>query len=82
VNEVDIALEPGDQLLLYTDGVTEAMDPQKRQFGLNRLQAFLAEHGHRSPAELIDSLKGDLARHVQSADPHDDITLIALRRRI
>ncbi len=81
VAEAEVELAPGDQLLLYTDGVTEAMDPEKRLYGFDRLCGILSAHGHRSPAELLDAIEHDLARHTHGAEQHDDVTLIALRSR-
>lgn len=76
-----VALEPGDQLLLYTDGVTEATDPEQRQFGLEALSELLALRGHLPPAELIAAILRALEGHAREAEQHDDITLIAIRRR-
>jgi sigma-B regulation protein RsbU (phosphoserine phosphatase) len=75
-----VALEPGDQLLLYTDGVTEATDPEQRQFGLEALSELLALRGHLPPAELIAAILRALEGHAREAEQHDDITLIAIRR--
>src|SRR2546421_1958336 len=74
-----IALEPGDSLLLYTDGVTEAMDPEGRLYGLSRLEGILLAHGHLAPVELLHAIEADVSRHAKGAEQHDDITLIALR---
>ncbi|MEZ0227803.1 MAG: SpoIIE family protein phosphatase [Planctomycetota bacterium] len=79
VAEAEVRLEPGDHLLLYTDGVTESMDPDEKMYGLDRLTGILTAHGHRSPPELLDAIEQDLARHARGAEQHDDVTLIALR---
>jgi sigma-B regulation protein RsbU (phosphoserine phosphatase) len=80
LNDIDISLEPGDQLLLYTDGVTEAMNSRHEQYSLPRLMRTFARHGHSSPRELVAAILDDLARHRGEAEVNDDITLIALRR--
>ena len=82
VEELALRLEPGDHLLLYTDGVTEAMDPLRQMFGLERLERFLAQQGHLPPRGLIQALLGELELHRAGAEQHDDITLIALRRAL
>lgn len=79
MRENELALGPGDQVLLYTDGVTEAMDPDKRQFGLDRTLELLRVHGHRPARELCETLLAALEAHRGKADRHDDITLVALR---
>lgn len=72
--------EPGDLLLLYTDGITEALDAGGGEFGLPRLNAELKDH----PAEGAYDTLHRLARSVRSfagtQPQHDDITLIALRK--
>ena len=72
--------EPGDLLLLYTDGITEALDAAGDEFGLPRLYAELKGH----PAEGASDTLHRLARSVRSfagtRPQHDDITLIALRK--
>jgi serine phosphatase RsbU (regulator of sigma subunit) len=76
-----VRLEPGDQLLLYTDGVTEAQDANAKPFRPERLERALATHGRRGPAELLEAIQSEVERHAHGRDQHDDITLIALRRR-
>jgi serine phosphatase RsbU (regulator of sigma subunit) len=81
VADADVVLEPGDQILLYTDGVTEAMDPGGGCYTLDRLAGIFAAHGSRAPVELLDEIDKDVARHTAGAEQHDDITLIAVRRK-
>jgi serine phosphatase RsbU (regulator of sigma subunit) len=81
VAEVSVALAPGDQVLLFTDGVTEAMDAAGKQYTPARLMKTFAAHGKLAPADLIRAIERDLDRHATGADQHDDITMIALRRR-
>lgn len=81
VADKEVHLDPGDHVLLYTDGVTEAMDPDNRPYGIDRLTGILAAHGHRTPVELLDAIEQDLSRHARGAEQHDDVTLIALRSK-
>ena len=81
VGVAEVRLDPGDQVLLYTDGVTEALSKDSQQFGLARLGRTLASHGRRPPAQLLEAIEAELRAHTRGADQHDDITLIALRRR-
>jgi len=87
-------LQPEDLLLAYSDGASEMFDPQGRRFGLQRLirsldQSDLAQ-GPTAPSATPQSLPASavvasvlaaLRRHAGSEPPHDDITLLALRRR-
>ncbi len=72
-------LEPGDTLLLYTDGVTEAMNPTLEEYGETRLSALLGAAPEPDLDTLIDSILEDVAAHAAGADQSDDITLLALR---
>lgn len=73
------ALVRDDLLLLYTDGLTEAMNPQQEIFTETRLQQVLAAQGTGTPARLIRSLQYHLKQFVQDAPPSDDLTLLALQ---
>ena len=81
VAEAEVVLAPGDQVLLYTDGVTEARDATGKMYGAVRLMQTFSDHGRQPPGELLRTIESDLTRHARGADQHDDITLIALRRR-
>ena len=73
-----IVLEPGDQLLLYTDGVNEAMNVNEEQYGNDRLEAFLAAHATFSARMLVESLLADVRRWATGAEQSDDITILSL----
>lgn len=69
---------PGDQLLLFTDGVVETTNDTGEQFGDNRLlEAFRTAPD--DPEKLLHSILGAIATHRQGGDPDDDLTLVALR---
>jgi len=74
-----LALAPGETLLLYTDGVTEAMDASETLYADQRLERFLVNHGDSSPRQMIDDLVGDVRQFVGAAAQSDDITILALR---
>jgi serine phosphatase RsbU (regulator of sigma subunit) len=80
LEEQQLNLDPGDLVLLYTDGVTEAMDVDRTPYGMDRLERFLAKNGHQSPERFVKALVDDLELHQAGAEQHDDITLIAARR--
>lgn len=74
-----VTLEPGDTVLLYTDGLTEAMDPERRFFGLERVERTLAAHRGEPPNSIRDALLLELESHVGFAPQSDDVTLILLQ---
>jgi sigma-B regulation protein RsbU (phosphoserine phosphatase) len=77
--ERQLALEPGDRLLLYTDGVVETFNGAREAYGTQRLYGFVRDHPHERSQELIKALAADLERFQGEAPQHDDITMVALR---
>jgi sigma-B regulation protein RsbU (phosphoserine phosphatase) len=77
----DIAFDNGDVIVLHTDGVTEAEDPNGRLFGLERLCESARRHRGGSADEIRKGIIGDLMAHIGTQEIHDDITLIVMRRR-
>ena len=73
-------LAPGDVLLIYSDGVTEAMNPARELFGEERLAALLKKYGTQSAQTLIDHIVEDAKRYAGKALPHDDMTLLVMKR--
>jgi phosphoserine phosphatase RsbU/P len=74
-----LTLDPGDSLLAFTDGVTDARSPAGESYGEDRLFSTAARPD-ASAVSLLDSLDADLLAHTAGAEPFDDITLLALRR--
>jgi sigma-B regulation protein RsbU (phosphoserine phosphatase) len=69
-------------LLLYTDGITEAMDPAGALYGGARLTALLERSPPASAQAAIDLVADDVRSFAAGAEQADDITLLALRRII
>ncbi len=74
------ALEPGDCLVLYTDGVTEALDQQGLEFGMPRMKQSIQASAHSGAQGIIERLTDDLRDFIGSQPQNDDITLIVIRR--
>lgn len=75
-----VHLEPGDLVVLYTDGVTEGQNPQGAEFGVERLSAALAGTRPSSARAAAASCLEALARFRSGTPPRDDVTLLVLRR--
>jgi len=73
-------LEPGEVLLLYTDGVTEAENTDRMLYGRSRLAAALAKAPTGDARKLVAAVMDDVRRFVGEAEQADDITVVALRR--
>jgi sigma-B regulation protein RsbU (phosphoserine phosphatase) len=73
-------LDPGDTLVIYSDGVPEAMDPEGALYGHERFLDFLKEHRRAGPDLLIEQILATLASHTRGAAQSDDITLVILHR--
>lgn len=78
--QATVQLHQGDFILFYTDGATEAADPDQEEFGLARLQQFLLDHCQAPADQVLAALEGALDRFTGSAPPADDITLMFVRR--
>ncbi len=78
-----ITLTPEDTLVLYTDGITEAMDADQHMFGVEALQRVLAGRGlNTSPTILGDEILAAVDRFSGGVEQADDITLLILRRKL
>jgi sigma-B regulation protein RsbU (phosphoserine phosphatase) len=73
-----MVLGPGEALLLYTDGVTEAMDSSETLYSAQRLERFLASNRGSSPRQMIGDLLSDVRKFAGGAPQSDDITVLAL----
>lgn len=72
-------LKPGDEIYLYTDGVTEAADSENRLYGEERLIELLNSLGDVSPEELCREVKNDIESFVGGAQQFDDITMVSFK---
>jgi serine phosphatase RsbU (regulator of sigma subunit) len=71
-------LSPGDTLVLYTDGVTEAFNDRGEEFGEQRLVASLRQHREQKPRALMNCILDDV-KQFSPHEQHDDITLLVAR---
>jgi phosphoserine phosphatase RsbU/P len=76
--ERETALAPGERLFLFTDGITEAFDPAEREYGEERLQAFLLGHTSLAPPQLIEGLREDVLAFCGAVRPRDDMTMMVV----
>jgi phosphoserine phosphatase RsbU/P len=77
-----VALEPGDLVCIYSDGITEAESPAEEEFGTSRLLAVLSEHRARPLSEVLEAVKAATAGFSAGLPQGDDQTLVLLRRNL
>lgn len=80
VGDVEVQLEPGDQLVLYTDGVTDARSPAGERFGKTRLLEALEGARGATAHDLVAAVRDAIAAFCGTSDPVDDVTIVAVGR--
>ncbi len=79
LEEHTLPVGPGDVIALYTDGVSEAMNPESDFFGESRLSEVIEAHGHRSSDDLKHEVLNEVESFVDGAEQHDDMTMILVK---
>jgi len=78
VETVEFSLGRGDRVLLYTDGITEAVDSLDEEFGTERLYEFLREHAQLTSEQFVESLIQEVKLFTQGHPLQDDLTVVSL----
>ena len=79
--ETKVELQLGDLAVLYTDGITEAMNGKNEQYGVERICEVLRQNRDRTATEIRQAVIGDLMQHIGTQKVFDDITLLVLKQR-
>jgi hypothetical protein len=74
-----VVLAPGDWLVIFTDGVIEAMNPRGDEYGENRLLAAVATSSNGTPSQMMQRIMTDLDEFVGNTPQHDDVTCLLLK---
>ena len=77
--ETRLHLQPGDLVVLFTDGVVETRNVEKEEYGFDRLKRVVFQNRNKSVDEIIEDLRNDIINFSRGADQHDDITLLMMR---
>ena len=77
-----LTLQQDDMLVIYTDGITEAMNPGRDQFGEPRLLAAIKKYGHLTAQEFTEALDREIHEFTSGAAQNDDITLVAIKEKV
>jgi len=79
LDEYEIQLDKESLLLFYTDGLNEAMNKHKEEFGMERLINIVKQNKSLRPAEISHNLTEEVRNFVHDAEQHDDITLVVVK---
>ncbi len=79
--EANISIQPGDRLVVYSDGIPEAMNAREEEFSDQRLEQIITENPHLSSAALIDKIITAVQAHAGDTPQSDDITLVVVTRQ-
>ena len=75
---ISLTLEPGDMMIVYSDGITEAMNPDKVEYGNDRLRDMVQHTAAAGAAAVVEAVVADVRRHSDAEDQSDDITILCL----
>jgi sigma-B regulation protein RsbU (phosphoserine phosphatase) len=77
--EATVDLHPGDVLVVFTDGVTEALNPNEEEFGEERLKHLLRQVVHLPANEISARISQDLKNWIRDAEQFDDLTFLVMK---
>ena len=78
--QMTVTIEPGDAMVLYTDGITDAQDAKDEFFGLERLEAALRSLKMKTAAEIRDGIRQEVRQFQGGVSQSDDLTLVVVVR--
>jgi serine phosphatase RsbU (regulator of sigma subunit) len=76
-----ISLQPGDGVVLYTDGITEAANMENELYGIERLCTVVSQNWGKSAEIIKQAVVDDVTRHIGKQKVYDDLTLVVLKQR-
>ena len=77
--EDSLQMEPGDRLLLYTDGLNEGINAQAEEFGYDRIRQSLEGSAGRTPGETLETLHKNLEQFADGTEQFDDVTMLLVQ---
>jgi serine phosphatase RsbU (regulator of sigma subunit) len=75
-----VKFNPGDIIVLYTDGITEMRNENKEEYGIQRVKRLILKNSHLNAAEILDILIHDVETFRGETPPHDDTTALVFKR--
>ena len=77
--DIEFPVEPGDIIVLYTDGLVEAVDANSRQYGVDNIKSLIKENANLKATDISTKIKKSLKEFCGSAKQHDDQTLLVIK---
>ncbi|EDN72735.1 Stage II sporulation E [Beggiatoa sp. SS] len=81
VSHFEIQLQPGDGIVLYTDGITEALNPEMEHYEIERLCNVVSQSWHLTAQEIQQAVIADVKQYIDTQEVFDDITLLVLKQK-
>ena len=81
IDQITVTLQPGDGVVLYTDGITEAENTKGEQYGLEQLCCVLSRHWELAAEAIKEAVVTDVRRYIGTQEIYDDITLVVVKRK-
>ncbi|CAD5914712.1 Phosphoserine phosphatase RsbU [Planktothrix tepida] len=81
IGSINIKLNPGDGVVLYTDGITEAENHQGEFYSLEKLCEIVKQHWHLTASEIRKAVINDVRSHIGKHKVYDDITLVVMKQK-
>jgi serine phosphatase RsbU (regulator of sigma subunit) len=81
VAQMKLSLQPGEGIVLYTDGITEAQNLEEEQYGVERLCEVVSQNWHLSAHEILKAVVADVKQYIDTQKVFDDITLLVLKQK-
>jgi serine phosphatase RsbU (regulator of sigma subunit) len=81
VAEAMVSLQPGDGVVLYTDGITEAENTERELYGLERLCEMVSQHWDKSAEGIKQAVVDNVIRFIGKQKVYDDLTLVVLKQK-
>ena len=78
-DEVHVPMQSGDLLVLYSDGVSDGLNVEGDEFGVDRIASVMERTSSSTPKQIVDAIFEDLDNFTQGADQFDDQTLLVMK---
>lgn len=79
ISQYEAPVKPGDLYVLFTDGITEAMNHDREEFGEERLKKIILESYHLDAKKIVDRIIEEVDIFAEGTPPHDDMTLVVIK---